>query len=78
MSIALKLGRVLLVIPPVRWMMKKILPAGGEGPSQETMENGRLVMKIIAETDNDPPKSRSITVSADGDPAYLLTGTLIL
>jgi hypothetical protein len=38
------------------------------------MENGRLVMKIMAETDEDPPNSGSITVSANADPAYLLTG----
>jgi len=74
MSIALKLAGVMLAIPPVRWILRKYARASGKGPSQEEMENGRLVMKILAETDDEPPRTGSITVSADADPAYLLTG----
>ena len=73
-SMAMKLSGVLLAIPPVRWILKRILRGSGEGPSVKTMENGRLVMKIIAETDGNPPRTGSITIAADADPAYLLTG----
>ena len=76
-SIALKVFGALLSVPPVRWMMKIILRGSGEGPSHEAMVNGRLVMKINAETDEDSPKMGRMTVSAEADPAYLLTGRAI-
>lgn len=73
-SIGLKVFSVLLAVAPVRWLLKKVLRGSGEGPSQETMVNGRLVMKIIAETDLDSPRTGTMTISAEADPAYLLTG----
>lgn len=77
MSIALKTFGVLLSVAPVRWMMKRVLRGSGEGPSHEKMVNGRLVMKIIAETDEGSPKTGRMTVSAEADPAYLLTGIAV-
>jgi short subunit dehydrogenase-like uncharacterized protein len=77
MSIGLKAFGVLLSVPPVRWMMKRVLRGTGEGPSHETMVNGRLVMKINAETDEVSAKMGRMTVSAEADPAYLLTGRAI-
>jgi hypothetical protein len=73
-SIGLKVFSVLLAVAPVRWLLKKVLRGSGEGPSHETMVNGRLVMKIIAETDEDSPRTGTMTISAEADPAYLLTG----
>jgi hypothetical protein len=71
---ALAAAGVCLALPPVQWLLKKVLPPAGHGPSQDDLINGKLKMQIIAETDEDEPRSGSIIISADSDPAYLLSG----
>jgi hypothetical protein len=58
----------------VQWLLKNVLPPAGHGPSEDDLINGKLKMQIIAETDEDEPRSASIIISADADPAYLLSG----
>lgn len=67
-----------LILPPVRWLVKMFVPVSGDGPSEGTMRNGSVTMKIVAETDEEVPRSASVTVTGDGDPAYLLTCMIYL
>ena len=76
MTMGLNIGLTSLAFSPVRWLVRKFVPAAGEGPSEEALVNGKFEMKIIAETDEIEPRSGSITVHCDGDPAYFRTGTL--
>lgn len=73
-QIAMGLIRTCLKIPPIRWLFRKFAPTPGEGPSEETLNNGKFRMNIIAETDEKEPKIGSIVVSSDRDIGYLLTG----
>jgi len=66
-----------LTLPFFRWLLRKIAPAAGEGPTEEAMDTGKFTMKIVADTDEDTPKSGSITVSTNKDAGYLLTGITI-
>ena len=72
------LGELVLPLPPFRWLLKKVLPSAGEGPTEDALNNGAFTMKIIAETDEGEPKTGSITISSTQDVAYLLTGNQIL
>ena len=63
----------LLMLPPVRWLARKFAPNSGEGPDEEAMKNGKFTMKIVADTDSG--ETGSITMSANCDVGYLLTGT---
>ena len=63
---------VLLMLSPFRWLATKLAPNSGEGPDEETMKNGKFLMKIVADTENG--HTGSITISADSDPGYFLTG----
>ena len=71
----LEIASAILAIPPVRWLVSKFVLKPGDGPSDETMKNGKITMKIIAETEGENGIG-SITVSAEGDPAYLMTGMI--
>jgi short subunit dehydrogenase-like uncharacterized protein len=63
-----------LALSPFRWLLRKVAPAAGEGPTKEAMDTGKFTMKIVANTDEDTPKSGSITIYTNQDAAYLLTG----
>jgi short subunit dehydrogenase-like uncharacterized protein len=63
-----------LAIPPFRWLLKKLAPESGQGPTEEAMNTGKFTLKIIAETDEEIPKEGSVTLSTNQDAAYLLTG----
>ena len=78
MRFSLTFGSLMLKVPLVRWVLRKVLPAAGEGPTEEALQNGKLYMRIIAETDEPTPRMGSITVTADKDPAYFLTGICLI
>jgi hypothetical protein len=73
---ALAAAGVCLALPPVQWLLKNVLPPAGHGPSEDDLINGKLKMQIIADTDENEPRSGSIIISADADPAYLLSGKI--
>lgn len=78
MSHAARLGLAIaplfLTLSPFRWLLRKLTPGPGEGPTEEAMNTGKFTMKIVAETDEEFPKSGSVTLSTNQDVAYLLTG----
>ena len=63
-----------LSFAPTRAVLDKVLPAPGEGPSEETMASGRFRFEITAEASNGS-RYRSV-VAAPYDPGY--SGTAIM
>ena len=78
MRVALRVGGACLTLPPFRWLLKKVLPSPGEGPTEDALNTGAFTMKIIAETDEADPKTGTVTISSTQDAAYLLTGNTSL
>jgi short subunit dehydrogenase-like uncharacterized protein len=63
-----------MAFPPSRAVLDRVLPAPGEGPSEESMARGRFVMDVEATTTTG---ARYRTrVAAEADPGY--TGTAIM
>jgi short subunit dehydrogenase-like uncharacterized protein len=75
---------LLMIIPlffkisAVRWLLKQFGPAAGSGPTEDVLQNGKLRMRITAESAEHTEQSASITISADKDPAYLLTAMMLV
>ncbi|KAL9050474.1 MAG: hypothetical protein Q9162_006621 [Coniocarpon cinnabarinum] len=46
-------GRLLLSLPPIRWLIKRFLVQPGNGPSKEVEANGKIEMKGVAVVDAD-------------------------
>lgn len=63
-----------LAFGPTRALLDKVLPAPGDGPSEETMAAGRFRMEVTAEASNG--SRYRATVAAPYDPGY--SGTAIM
>jgi hypothetical protein len=48
---AINLGMILLAIPPVRWLLKKLIIAPGDGPTEEESRHYRGEYRAIATAD---------------------------
>lgn len=62
-------------IKPGRWLLEKLLPAPGEGPSPEEQRKGFYDLRFFA-CDNDAVKLRT-KVTGDRDPGYGSTAKMI-
>lgn len=60
---------------PTRWLLDRLLPAPGEGPSREARDNGMFALDIVADT-RDGGRCRT-RVAARGDPGYAATSMMI-
>ncbi|TFK63996.1 hypothetical protein BDN72DRAFT_901918 [Pluteus cervinus] len=75
-----------ILVPPVRWLVMKILPAG-EGPSERALRSGYLVSTNRTEAYNessskDKKKKREAVIvksviRGKGDPGYFLTSIML-
>ncbi|HYO85683.1 MAG TPA: saccharopine dehydrogenase NADP-binding domain-containing protein [Dermatophilaceae bacterium] len=62
-------------LPPVRWVLDRVLPSPGEGPSEETMATGLFQLEIWADTSTG---ARYRTrVGAARDPGYGGTAVML-
>ncbi|KAG8791765.1 hypothetical protein FRC12_008186 [Ceratobasidium sp. 428] len=64
----------LALLPPVRWLAKRILPASGGGPPRDKLESGSFRVVNVAEANGVVAKS---VVRGRGDPGYYLTSWMI-
>lgn len=62
-------------IPPTRWVLEKVVPAPGEGPSPEDQEKGFFDLRFIGIT-GDGQKIKT-KVTGDRDPGYGSTGKML-
>ena len=66
---------VLILLSPLKRLVKPFLPKPGEGPSEEVQENGWFDCKFIVETE-DGLKS-VFNMNGKGDPGYKVTSKLV-
>ncbi len=63
-----------MALPPTRFLLDKVLPAPGSGPSEKTQEAGHFTAEIHTRTSTG---ARYVaTVSAKGDPGYAATAVM--
>lgn len=83
-SMAISLGKLMFIIPPLRWLLKKLLPKPGEGPSRDLMLNGSWRADVYGEAvprggpaDATPVPVRA-RVAGFHDPGYYDTSRMLL
>ncbi|KAL2864464.1 uncharacterized protein BJX67DRAFT_220407 [Aspergillus lucknowensis] len=69
-------GTSLLLLAPVRWLVRKIIYAPGSGPTEESGRNDRYEFRAIATPDQDTSKRVLGKLNFEG-PMYLFTGLLM-
>ncbi|MBS9372363.1 saccharopine dehydrogenase family protein [Rhodococcus sp. B50] len=64
-----------LSFPPTRFVLDKLLPAPGEGPSEKTRENGYFTVDLYASTESGARYTARF--GAQGDPGYKATAVML-
>lgn len=64
-----------LALPPSRFVLDRVLPKPGEGPSETARRNGHFRVEITADTTSGA-RYRT-TVAAKGDPGYAATAVML-
>lgn len=62
------------MVPPIRPLLDRVLPAPGTGPSERTRERGWFRMDVRAETESG--RRYRVRVSGPGDPGYAATAVM--
>ena len=62
-------------LAPIRWLLKKILPKPGEGPTPEQQLRGSYILRLVGRTRNN--ETIRVRVSGDRDPGYGSTAKII-
>ncbi|CAK5276115.1 unnamed protein product [Mycena citricolor] len=85
-AILITLGTILglgcMMITPLRWLLLKVLPKAGDGPSQSVRDNGWVKVTNIttavspSSTSSQPSVVKSV-LTGKGDPGYSFTSVLI-
>ncbi|CAE6334717.1 unnamed protein product [Rhizoctonia solani] len=68
-------GAAMALLPPVRWLVKNVLPKSGEGPSPDKLDKGYFGVVNVAEGGGVVVKA---IVDGNGDPGYRLTSIMIV
>ena len=72
---ALALVGVGMGFGPTRALLDRVLPAPGDGPSEQVQRNGRFRMELMARTSTGA-RYRAV-VAAQGDPGYAATSVML-
>jgi short subunit dehydrogenase-like uncharacterized protein len=63
-----------MAVPPTRFLLDKVLPAPGEGPSEATREKGHFRVRVHTRTSTGARYDS--VVAAQGDPGYAATAVM--
>ena len=76
--VATLIGLSLLLLPPVRWVVRKLVYAPGSGPSTRESINDRVEYHAVATADQDQPDPKRVfgKLTFEGS-LYKLTGLLL-
>jgi short subunit dehydrogenase-like uncharacterized protein len=66
---------VAMALPPTRFVVDRILPKPGQGPSERTRRTGHFTVDVFTRTDTGV--RYAARVKADGDPGYAATAVMI-
>ncbi|KZV96731.1 saccharopine dehydrogenase [Exidia glandulosa HHB12029] len=75
-SITIAIAGLFILLPPVRWMIKKAIPPGS-GPSEKAMNKGHIKATNVTELSDDTSIRARTDFVGKGDPGYLLTSVMI-
>jgi short subunit dehydrogenase-like uncharacterized protein len=64
-----------MALPPTRFVLDRVLPKPGQGPSEKARENGYFRIRVTASTTSGA-RYRT-TVAAKGDPGYAATAVML-
>jgi short subunit dehydrogenase-like uncharacterized protein len=66
-----------LTVPPARWLLQKtVLPAPGQGPSREKLDNGHFTMQLLGYQDG-TRRTVEVRVHGSRDPGYGATAVML-
>ncbi|KAJ7072889.1 NAD(P)-binding protein [Mycena amicta] len=68
------------LFPPTRWLLKKLLPKPGEGPTEESMKSGRTKVTNITTavaSSSSPPLQVKTVLQGKGDPGYWVSSVMV-
>ncbi|PGH15459.1 hypothetical protein AJ79_02436 [Helicocarpus griseus UAMH5409] len=78
--LGLMFGMMALTLSPMRWLMRKLIYAPGQGPSKKSTEGNRIEYRALAKAEHKSLAGKPIkmlgTYRAQGD-AYWMTGVLL-
>ncbi|KAJ7251141.1 Saccharopine dehydrogenase-domain-containing protein [Mycena haematopus] len=80
MTLGMAIGLGIILTTPLRWLLKKVLPQPGEGPSESVRNNGFLKVTNLTTALPSPgaaPLQVKTVMVGQGDPGYKLTSVLI-
>ena len=64
-----------LAVPPTRWLLDRVLPKPGEGPSEKARRNGHFTIDVYTRTTTGD--RYTARVAAQGDPGYAATAVML-
>ncbi|EXJ57734.1 uncharacterized protein A1O5_12524 [Cladophialophora psammophila CBS 110553] len=67
----------LRLLPPFRWLVKRLLPPSGSGPPKSEFANYRVFFATVATADCEPTRRVMASLNYKGSP-YYLTGVLVV
>ncbi|PAV22973.1 saccharopine dehydrogenase [Pyrrhoderma noxium] len=82
LSVGLAVGlAALLYVPPLRWIVRRVVMQPGDGPKDEELERGRLHAENISISSPLPNSDKLVlvrsTMDGKGDPGYALTAVMV-
>jgi len=81
LTIGMVLGVGSIMLPPLRWILQKLLPSPGQGPSEEVLGNGWIQTTNLTTSVPSPahpvPIQVQTVMKGRGDPGYFLTSIII-
>ncbi|KAI0343620.1 NAD-P-binding protein [Trametopsis cervina] len=80
LSLSMVFGLAVLIIPPLRWLAKKLGPAPGTGPSEEELKNYSMEVTNITSSVATPSKPAThvrTVVKGNRDPGYVLASVMV-
>lgn len=63
-----------LLFPPTRWVLDRVLPKPGQGPSEKSQRNGHFTIDVYGRTTTGA--RYTARVAAQGDPGYAATAVM--
>ncbi|KAF8161736.1 Saccharopine dehydrogenase-domain-containing protein [Mycena galopus ATCC 62051] len=81
LTFVMTVGLGAMLITPFRWLLKKVLPKPGEGPSESVRNNGYMKVTNLTTAVPSPGRAAPLQVKTimvgQGDPGYKLTSAMI-
>ena len=68
---------IFLLISPLRWVLKKVIPSPGQGPSLESTKKNHVEIRSVGVSDSKPEKRALATLKFQGS-MYDLTGRWVI